>query len=74
MKQAKKPTKSFRELLEKYLEFKGLDIIVILQDGTEIELYKNRQLIDDVIITLEKGKQERRIPIKSIKSVDMFAA
>ncbi len=74
MKKAKKPAKSFRELLEKYLEIKGLDIVVVLQDGTEVELYKNRELIDDVIITLEKGKEEKRIPIESIKSVDMFAA
>jgi len=73
MRQAKK-SKSFRELLEKYLEFKGLDIIVILDNGQEVELYKNRELIDDVIVSLEKGKEERRIPLKQVVSVDLFAA
>jgi len=73
-RQGKKEPKGFRELLEKYLDIKGLDIVVVMEDGTEIELYKNRELTKDMIITLEKGKEEKRIPIKDIKTVDMFAA
>ncbi len=74
MKVKKNRTKTFRELLEKYLLIKGLDIIVILQDGTEVELYKNREIIDDVIITMDKGNKKQEIPISEVKSVDMFAA
>ncbi len=66
--------KSFRELLEKYLEIKGLDIVVVLQDGSEVELYKHREIIDDIIVAMDKSKRTQEIPIKDVKSVDMFAA
>ena len=66
--------KTFKSMLQKYLDIKGLDIVVVLEDGTEVELFKNRALVDDVIISLEKGKNEVRIPLSKIKSVDCFAA
>ncbi|PKL37558.1 MAG: hypothetical protein CVV44_14510 [Spirochaetae bacterium HGW-Spirochaetae-1] len=74
MKQAKRNNRDFREMLQKYLDIKGLDIIVVLDDGSEVELYKNRSLIDDMLVSLEKGKGEMRIPLSQIKSVDLFAA
>ncbi len=67
-------SKKFRMLLEKYLDIKGLDIIVVLNDGSEVELYKNRQIIDDMIITIDNYDNSQKIPIAQIKSVDMFAA
>ena len=70
----KKSEKNFKLMLTKYIAIRGLDIIVILKDGSEVELFKNRKIIDDVIITLEKGKGEKRISLSDIKSVDMFAA
>ncbi len=74
MKETKIKSKSFRELLEKYLEIKGLDIVVILNDGKEVELYKNREIIDDMIVTMDNYHNRQRIPISEVKSVDMFAA
>ena len=74
MKEKKNKAKSFRELLEKYLEIKGLDIIVILNDGTEVELYKNREIINDMIIAIDNSNKKQSIPINDVKSVDMFAA
>ncbi len=65
---------SFRKLLEKYLDIKGLDIVVILNDGREVELYKNREIIDDIIYAIDKSNRTQQIPIKDVKSVDMFAA
>ena len=70
----KETSKNFKTMLKKYLAIRGLDIIVVLKDGTEIELFKNRELIDDVIVTLENGKDEKKINLSDIKSVDMFAA
>jgi hypothetical protein len=64
-----KKNNRFRKLLEKYLEIKGLDIVVVLDDGTEIELYKNRQLIDDMIITMDNYQNKQQIPLSRIKSV-----
>ena len=74
MKETKIKTKSFRELLEKYLEIKGLDIVVILSNGEEIELYKNREIIDGMIVAIDNYHNKQNIPISEIKSVDMFAA
>jgi len=72
-KSVRKP-KTFKELLGKYLEIKGLDIIIFLTDGDKVELYKNRDLVDDVIITYDKSHEEKRIPLSQIESVDLFAA
>ncbi len=66
--------KNFKQLLEKYLDIKGLDIIIILEDGKEIELYKNRSIIDDMIVTFDVDNGEKKIPISRIKSVDLYAA
>ncbi len=74
MKESKKKKNSFREALEKYLDIKGLDIVVMLIDGNEVELHKNRTLIDDVIVTIDGNNRECRIPISHIKSVDLYAA
>ena len=74
MAQSKKKKKNFRELLEMYFDVKGLDIIVVLENGIEVELSKNRELINDVIITLDKGNRERRIPLSEVRSVDLYAA
>ncbi len=73
MAQKKKQKDSFKRLLEKYLEIKGLDIIIILDDGCQIELYKNRRIVNDEIITMDKSG-EQRIPLAKIKSVDLYAA
>lgn len=74
MKKKKKTPKTFRELLEKYLEIKGLEIVVILNDGTEVELYKNREIVNDIIIAIDNSNKKQSIPINDVKSVDMFAA
>ncbi len=73
MKKAKKK-KTFKEMLEMYLQIKGLDIIIQLENGIEIQLDKNRQLIDDMIITTINGKKEKKIPISKITAVDLYAA
>jgi hypothetical protein len=74
MRRTRKKNKSFRETLEMYLNIKGLDIIVQLKNGEEIHLDKNRKLIDDVIITMENGRKEKKIPLSKITSVDLYAA
>jgi hypothetical protein len=70
----RKNTQDFKELLKKYLGIKGLDIIILLADGQEIELNKNRMLIDNEIITFDKGNKEQRIPLSRVKSVELYAA
>lgn len=59
MRKSGKRSKSFKEMLEMYFQIKGLDIIVQLSDGKEIQLDKNRIIIDDMIVMVEKGKREK---------------
>ncbi len=70
----KSKPKSFRELLESYMKIRGLDIVIVLEDGREIELHKNRKLEEDAIVVHDKVLGELRIPISSIRSVDLYAA
>ncbi len=65
---------TFREMLKKYIDIKGLDIILLMDDGIEIELHKNRKLINDEIIVVDKLIGERRYKLSKIKSVDLYAA
>jgi hypothetical protein len=72
--QKKKSTESkFIDTLRKYINIRGLDIIVYLESGEEIELHKNRTLLGDEIIIINKNR-ETRIPLADIKSIDLFAA
>lgn len=74
MAHKKTKRKNFKQMLTKYLDIKGLDIIIVLEDGKEIELYKNRSIIGDMIVTFDVDNGERKIPLKRIKHVDMYAA
>jgi hypothetical protein len=65
---------NFKKLLNKYLEIKGLDIIALLDNGNQIEIYKNRKLVKNEIVYLDKNNNELRIPISKIISVDLYAA
>ena len=65
---------NFKFLLTKYLDIKGLDIIVLLENGEEIEIFKNRKLIKNEIVYSDKYNKELRIPIEKIKSIDLYAA
>lgn len=71
---AKKKKDNFRRLLGKYLEIKGLDIVVLLNDGREVELNKNRELIKNEIIFKDRHNNESRIALENINSIDFFAA
>jgi hypothetical protein len=74
MPHKKNKRKNFKQLLAKYLDIKGLDIIIVLEDGKEIELYKNRSIIDDMIVTFDVNNGERKIPLSRVKHVDLYAA
>jgi hypothetical protein len=70
----RKKKNNFKELLKKYLDIKGLDIVILLSSGAEVELNKNRVLVNNEIVTFDKGNRETRIPLSEIKSVELYAA
>jgi len=71
-KKAKK--NDFKDLLEKYIDIKGLDIVVYLSDGNQVELNKSRKLVKNSIIVTDANNKEIRIPLSTIRSVDLYAA
>ena len=74
MKSGKTKQQDFKKALERYLNIKGLDIVVYLEDGKTIELYKNRSLVKDEIVMFDATNKEKRIPLSIVKSIDLFAA
>ena len=64
----------FKKTLERYINYRGIDIILHLKDGTVIELDKNRIMDGDVVI--KKGKEGivARIELETIKKADFYAA
>jgi hypothetical protein len=74
MKKTRQKKYNFKNLLEKYLNIKGLDIIVCLRNGDKVELNKNRKLEKDEIVMQDKAHQTIRIPLANVKSIDLFAA
>lgn len=65
---------NFKSLLTKYLNIKGLDIVVLLENGEEIEIFKNRKLIRNEIVYSDRFNKELRIPLEKILSIDLYAA
>ena len=64
----------FKQLLDKYLGIKGLDIVVFMEDGKEVELHKNRRLEKNEIVYSDRTNKEMRIPLSSIQTIDFYAA
>jgi len=63
----------FKTTLERYIHYRGIDIVLHLKDGKVIELDKNRQMENDTVIgNLAEGIV--RIPITEIHRADFFAA
>lgn len=67
--------KKFERLLHKYISFRGIDIVLYLNDGSVIELDKNRSIEGNCIVKKNARQQvELTIPIDAIKKADFFAA
>jgi hypothetical protein len=70
----KRKKNNFKKLLQKYLKFKGLDIVIYTVNGDTIELNKNRTLVKNDIVIYDKNNKVVKIPISLIKYVDLYAA
>ncbi len=64
----------FRKQLEQYIQFRGIDIVLYLKDGSTLELDKNRQMEGDVVIKNGREGIERSIHVDDILKADFFAA
>jgi hypothetical protein len=64
--------KEFEKQLLKYLQFKGIDISVQLDDGKIIHLNKNRTYTNGYIINYPKKGIEEKISLKSIRKAEFY--
>lgn len=72
--QAVTPSPNFKKILSRYVNYRGIDIVLYLKDGTVIELDKNRKLDGDVVIKNGKEGIVARIELSDIRKADFFAA
>ncbi len=64
----------FRKQLEQFIQFRGIDILLHLKDGTQMELDKNRQMEGDVVIKNGRDGIKASVHIDEIIKADFFAA
>ncbi|MDX1958073.1 MAG: hypothetical protein SFU98_05840 [Leptospiraceae bacterium] len=67
-------SENFKKVLSRYVNYRGIDIVLHLKDGTVIELDKNRQVEGDFVIKNSKEGPVARIEFSRIKKAEFFAA
>jgi hypothetical protein len=66
--------KEFEKQLKIYIQFKGIDISLYLEDGKIIHLDKNRSYDKGFIINMPKKGTIEKIPLKSVKKAEFYIA
>ncbi|TGK08749.1 hypothetical protein EHO60_14310 [Leptospira fletcheri] len=66
--------KKFRSTLERYINYRGIDIILTLKDGTVIELDKNRRIDGEFVIKNGQFGIEATIELREIQKAEFYAA
>jgi hypothetical protein len=64
----------FKQTLSRYVNYRGIDIVLYLKDGSVIELDKNRRIEGDFVIKNEKEGIISKIQLSTIQRADFFAA
>ncbi|TGJ99339.1 hypothetical protein EHO59_15865 [Leptospira semungkisensis] len=64
----------FKEQLERYVNYRGIDIILHLKDGSVVELDKNRRLIGEEIVYFPEKSSPSKISLTMIQKADLFVA
>ncbi|EPG67052.1 hypothetical protein ACE5IS_07290 [Leptospira wolffii] len=64
----------FKEQMERYVNYRGIDIILHLKDGSVIELDKNRRLIGEEIVYFPEKSSPTKVPLTMIQKADLFVA
>lgn len=67
-------TDDFKKQLQQYIDFRGIDIVLHLKDGTYVELDKNRTMEGDVIIKNGREGIAASVRLEEIIKADFFAA
>ena len=66
--------KDFKQQLRRFIPFRGIDIVLHLDDGKILELDKNRQIEGDLILKKNRKDVEMSIPLKKVVRAEFYAA
>lgn len=66
--------KDFKKQLRRFIPFRGIDIVLHLEDGSILELDKNRQLEGDVILKKNREEVEATILLEEVVRAEFYAA
>lgn len=66
--------KEFEKQLIQYINLRGIDISIFLEDGKVIHLTKNRRYIEGNILNYPKKGVEEKIPLSQIKKAEFYIA
>ncbi|TGK13929.1 hypothetical protein EHO61_06925 [Leptospira fluminis] len=64
----------FRDQLERYVNYRGIDIVLHLKDGSVVELDKNRRLVGEEIVYFPDKMNVSKVPLTMISKADLFVA
>lgn len=64
----------FKKQLQQFIQFRGIDIVLHLKDGSVLELDKNRKMEGDIVIRNSKDGQITTIHLEEIIKADFYAA
>ncbi len=65
---------TFKNVLSRYVNYRGIDIVLYLKDGRVIELDKNRKMDGDSVIKNSRDGTIDKIALSDIKKAEFFAA
>ncbi|EPG75244.1 hypothetical protein LEP1GSC050_1537 [Leptospira broomii serovar Hurstbridge str. 5399] len=64
----------FRDQLERYVNYRGIDIVLHLKDGSVVELDRNRRLVGEEIVYFPDKLNASKVPLTMISKADLFVA
>lgn len=64
----------FKKVLSRYVNYRGIDIILYLKDGSVVELDKNRRIEGECVIKNEREGVISKIELSDILKADFYAA
>lgn len=64
----------FKKVLSRYVNYRGIDIILYLKDGSVVELDKNRRIEGEFVIKNEREGVISKIELSDILKADFYAA
>ncbi|MBM9577225.1 hypothetical protein JWG45_08680 [Leptospira sp. 201903070] len=64
----------FKSQLERYINYRGIDIVLHLKDGSRVELDRNRKLVGEQIVYFPTKNLTNAVELASISRAEFFVA